>query len=89
MLPAAAPTAPSDTIITDDIVSRITLARYPKQHDLIAYAMAISSVAGGVAAGWYSWCGLASRQLRGSRETAGSLAGEEALDLRLRRWSLA
>ena len=49
-----------------EIVSRITLARYPKQQDTAAYLMAIFSVTAGVAAGWYAWCFFASARIRAS-----------------------
>ena len=64
-----------------EIVSRITLARYPKQQDIFAYAIAVLSVAGGVAAGWYAWLALAATRLRASGD-----ADAAAIDAALARW---
>ena len=71
-----------------EIVSRITLAQYPKQQDLAGYVLAVFAVAIGVAVGWYAWCGLATRWARTLQSRGDEVDPNSLLDIALARWVL-
>lgn len=69
-----------------EITSRITLAQYPKQQDLFAFAIAVFSVAAGALAGWFGWCALAAVRRPSSPQLADGPARDGELDAQLARW---